>query len=224
MILAAGRGRRMRPLTDATPKPLLSVGGWPLIDWHLRAVARAGVDEVVINTAWLSERIVGHVGDGSAWGVSVQYSHEGAEGLETGGGIRQALPLLGDEPFWVINGDVWTDFDPSDLPVRPAGLAHLVLVANPAHNPAGDFRLRHDGLVVSEADAEPLTFAGIGCYDPLLFRDTEAGSFRLAPLLRGAAERGQVTAAKHRGDWFDIGTPQRLDSVDGYLRRRGATP
>jgi len=214
----------MRPLTDATPKPLLPVGGWPLIDWHLSAVARAGMQDVVINTAWLSEQIMAHVGDGSAWGLRVRYSHEGAEGLETGGGIRRALPLLGKEPFCVLNGDVWTDFDPAHLPAQPPGLAHLVLVANPAHNLAGDFRLRDDGTVAADDQGQPLTFAGIGCYDPLLFRDTDDGSFRLAPLLRDAAARGEVTATQHRGDWFDIGTPQRLDSVDGYLRRRGVSP
>lgn len=221
MILAAGRGQRMRPLTDDTPKPLLSLAGRPLIDWHLRALVRAGAEEVVINTAWLGERIQAHVGDGGHWGVRVRYSHEGDAGLETGGGIHRALPVLGTNPFWVVNGDVWTDFDPADLPVALDGLAHLVLVPNPPHHPEGDFCLDGAGRIRMDGEGEALTFAGIGCYDPALFDGMAPGSFRLAPLLRQAAERGAVTATRYDGDWFDIGTPQRLEAVDAYLRRGG---
>lgn len=221
MILAAGRGQRMRPLTDTTPKPLLSVSGRPLIDWHLGALARAGAEDVVINTAWLADRIRAYVGDGAAWGLRVAYSHEGESGLETGGGIRRALPRLGDAPFWVVNGDIWTDFDFVSMPVEPAGLAHLVLVPNPAHNPQGDFRLAEDGRVTTADSGEALTFAGIGCYRPELFRGQTATSFRLAPLLTEAAARGQVTGVRHTGEWFDIGTPERLEAVDDHLRRAG---
>jgi MurNAc alpha-1-phosphate uridylyltransferase len=222
MILAAGRGQRMRPLTDDTPKPLLRVAGRPLIDWHLDALARAGVEDVVINTAWLGDRIVAHVEDGGRWGLRVRYSHEGESGLETGGGIHRALPMLGESPFWVLNGDVWTDFDPAGLPTRLDGVAHLVLVPNPAHHPAGDFHLDAAGRVRPDDEGEPLTFAGVGCYDPALFRGMEAGSFRLAPLLNRAARRGAVTGVRHDGDWFDIGTPERLEAVDAYLRGRGS--
>ena len=224
MILAAGRGQRMRPLTDAKPKPLLEVGGRALIDWHLAALCRAGVGEVVINTAWLAEQVRAHVGDGSAWGVAVRYSYEGASGLETGGGIRRALHWLGKEPFWVINGDVWTDFDPARLPTRPPRLAHLVVVANPPHNSAGDFRLGNEGQLVAEPAGQPCTFSGIGCYHPALFRETTAASFRLAPFLHQAVADGQVTATYHAGDWFDIGTPERLSAVDAYLRGQAARP
>lgn len=216
MILAAGRGERMRPLTDHTPKPLLSVGGRPLIEWHLERLARAGVEQVVINLAWLGERIVDHVGDGSRWGLQVAYSREGETGLETGGGIAHALPLLGDAPFLVIDGDVWCEFDPARLMQPPPALAHLVLVPNPEHNHEGDFGLVGDAVVAEGGDR--YTFSGIGVYHPELFADHPGGAFRLAPLLRRAMARGQVTGERYDGRWCDVGTPERLQALDCALR------
>lgn len=220
MILAAGRGERMRPLTDDRPKPMLCVGGRPLIDWHLTALARAGVTRVVVNVAWQGARLREYLGDGGAWGLEVTISDEGDSALETGGGIRRALPLLGEAPFWVVNGDVWTDFDPAMLPREPAGDGHIVLVDNPGHHPEGDFGLR-DGRAV---EAPPrLTFAGIGTYRPGLFRGHDDGAFRLAPLLRNASAAGRLGATHHRGAWWDVGTPERLKALDEWLsRRRGA--
>ncbi|MFW7348969.1 MULTISPECIES: N-acetylmuramate alpha-1-phosphate uridylyltransferase MurU [unclassified Pigmentiphaga] len=222
MILAAGRGERMRPLTDTTPKPLLPAGGKPLIVWHIERLARAGLRDIVVNHAWLGARIEEALGDGSRWGVRVRHSAE-ATALETAGGIRQALPLLGDEPFLVINGDIWTDWDPA-LAQAAAGdlsrqdrLAWLVLVDNPAHHPTGDFHLASCGLV---RDGDPrLTFAGIGVYQPALFAGLPAGEpARLAPLLRAAMARGQVGGMHHRGRWTDVGTPQRLADLDASLQ------
>ncbi len=214
MILAAGRGERMRPLTDHTPKPLLTVGGQRLIEYHLAALARAGVREVVINHAHLGEQIEATLGDGDCYGVSIRYSPEPAA-LETGGGIFRALPLLGEEPFLVVNGDVWCDYPFERLPVEPAGLAHLVLVDNPPHNPAGDFALE-EGLVRSDGPSR-LTFSGIGIYRPELFAGCSAGAFPLAPLLRAAMEQGKVSGEHYRGRWVDVGTPQRLAELDTEL-------
>ncbi len=219
MILAAGRGERMRPLTDTTPKPLLEVAGRPLIDWQLTRLAEAGAEAVVVNTAWLGEQIEAAVGDGRAWGLRVLYSREPAGGLETGGGIHRALPLLGDAPFWVVNGDVWSDYPLARLPSRPAGLAHLVLVDNPDHNPRGDLVLDGQGRVHAHG-AQGLTFAGIGVFDPALWDGCRPGSFPLAPLLRGAAARGQVHGERWTGIWHDVGTPHRLAA----LRRQVAPP
>ena len=215
MLLAAGYGKRMRPLTDHTPKPLLRVGGRRLVEWHLERLARAGFTEVVINTAWLGEQIEQTLGDGRAWGVRIRYSREG-EPLETAGGIRQALSLLGDEPFVVINADIWTDFDPASLSA-PDGLAHLVLVDNPAHHPQGDFHLAADGCL--RDNGRPcLTFAGVGVYRPELFRELLPGEEApLGPLLRRAMARGQVTGEYHDGRWFDVGTPERLAELDRLL-------
>lgn len=216
MILAAGRGERMRPLTDHTPKPLLEVGGAPLIEHHVRALGRAGVTEVVVNLAWLGERIAGYLGDGTRYGLSIRYSREGAQGLETGGGIHHALPLLGDQPFWVVNGDVWTDYPFERLPREPAGEAHLVLVDNPQHHPSGDFALDDAGRV-GERGEPRLTFSGIGVYRPQLFVGCEAGAFRLAPLLRRAMAAGGVSGEHYAGGWCDVGTPQRLAELDRRL-------
>ncbi len=219
MILAAGRGERMRPPTDTMPKPLLRVGGRSLLDWHLDALAGAGVTRVVINVAWRGRQIVDYVGDGAHWGLEVVISDEGETGLETGGGIRRALARLGEEPFWVVNGDIWTDLDFARMPRTPAGLAHLVLVDNPPHHPEGDFRLAADGRV-DAADGPRLTFAGIGCYHPALFAGAGHESFRLAPLLHAAAARGEVHATCHYGDWVDVGTPERLRALDRRLTAR----
>ncbi|MDZ7809077.1 MAG: nucleotidyltransferase family protein [Arhodomonas sp.] len=204
MILAAGRGERMRPLTDNRPKPLLEVGGRPLIDYHLRALAAAGVSRVVVNVAWHGHLIRDYLGDGSDWGLEVVISDEEGTALETAGGIRRALPLLGNAPFWVVNGDVWIDLDPSVLPWEPEGEAHLVLVDNPRHNPEGDFGYRAGRV---EPGAPRLTFAGVGVYRPALFAGLPDGVHRLAPLLHEAAARGAVTASHHKGTWWDVRHP-----------------
>jgi MurNAc alpha-1-phosphate uridylyltransferase len=219
MILAAGRGERMRPLTDTVPKPLLAAGGSRLIEYHLRALALAGIDEVVINHAHLGAQLEAYLGDGARYGVRIAYSPEGERGLETGGGILQALPLLGAAPFIVVNGDTWTDYPFAHLPQAPAGLAHLVLVPNPEHHPAGDFTLM-DGYIGNEAAARH-TFSGIGVYRPELFAACRPGVFPLAPLLRAAAAHGEVSGELYTGGWMDIGTPERLAELERRLTERG---
>jgi len=218
MILAAGRGERMRPLTFVKPKPLLEAGGAPLIVHHLRALGSAGFEDIVVNLSWLGEQIRTALGDGSRYGVRLHYSEEGPEPLETGGGILRALPLLGDGPFVVMNGDVWSDFPYAALRERPAAgdLAHLVLVPNPVHNPRGDFVLERGRII--EADGERFTFSGIGVYRASLFAGCSEGAFRLAPLLRAAARSGRVSGELHEGAWLDIGTPERLAHLDERLR------
>ncbi len=211
MILAAGRGERMRPLTNRTPKPLLPVGGRPLIEYHLSALAEAGVSEIVINHAWLGKCIEQALGDGSRWAVKLRYSPE-QEGLETGGGILNALPLLGMRPFVVVNGDVWCNYPFSRLPKEPEGLAHLVLVDNPSHHPDGDFALRSGRVWLNGAPR--LTYSGIAVLRPELFESCEPGRFPLAPLLRRAMQDGQVSGEHYRGDWVDVGTPERLKELD----------
>ncbi|MCA1805818.1 MAG: nucleotidyltransferase family protein [Xanthomonadaceae bacterium] len=214
MILAAGRGERMRPLTDHTPKPLLEVAGKPLIHYHIEALRQAGVQELVINIAHLGERIRACLGDGVELGVRIQYSQEPEGALETGGGIHQALPLLGEKPFLVINGDVWTDYPFAALLQRGLGedLAHLVLVPNPAQHPEGDFCL-HEGRL-RETGEPRLTFSGIGLYRPELFATCAPGRFPLAPLLRDAMARGRVSGESYPGYWSDVGTPQRLRKLN----------
>lgn len=239
MVLAAGRGERMRPLTLDRPKPLLEVAGLPLIVHHLHALAMAGFREVVINVSWLGEQIRAALGDGSRYNVRIEYSDEGPEPLETGGGIFRALPLLGPAPFLVLNGDVWTDYPYAKLrgSLRPDDLAQLVLVPNPAHNARGDFVLRAGRIVEPvrgvgthgiEGDqghaSEPhrqrerLTFSGVGVYRPELFTGCEDGVFKLAPLIRAAAREGRVGGELHDGEWMDIGTPERLAELDRRLR------
>lgn len=216
LILAAGRGERMRPLTDTTPKPLLAVGGRPLIEWHLQALAAAGITEVVINHAWLGERIEAALGDGGRFGLQIRYSPEPPGALETAGGIVNALPLLGEAPFLVVNGDIWTDYAFARLPTALGGdLAHLVLVDNPPQHPQGDFRLA-GGRVHAEG-APRLTFSGIGVYSPALFAGLPPGRRPLAPVLREAMAGGRVSGEHHRGRWFDIGTPERLAGLDALL-------
>ncbi|NQD36905.1 nucleotidyltransferase family protein [Permianibacter sp. IMCC34836] len=224
MILAAGRGERMRPLTDHTPKPLLPVAGKPLLQWHIERLRAAGITELVINHAWLGEQIEAMFADGSAFGVSIQWSREAAP-LETLGGIVKALPLLGAEPFLVVNGDIWCDYDFTALTTHclaanNAGsnaLAHLVLVDNPPQHPHGDFALA--GQTVRADGAAKLTFAGIGWYQPELFRQCLPGKAPLAPLLRAAMAQGKVSGEHFRGRWFDIGTPERLQQLDAQLRQ-----
>jgi MurNAc alpha-1-phosphate uridylyltransferase len=233
LIFAAGLGERMRPLTEHTPKPLLSAGGKPLIVWHLEKLAAAGVHYVVINTSHLAEQFPATLGDGARWGLRIRYAYEGATPLETGGGMLHALPLLGNEPFLAINGDVWTDADFSTLPAVPVGLAHLLLVENPAQHPHGDFAL--DAHAHVHDDGVPkLTFSGIGSYRPELLRDWRAvightagadaqpARFKLAPLLRAAMAQGAITGARHAGAWTDAGTPARLQTLDAQLRHADA--
>jgi MurNAc alpha-1-phosphate uridylyltransferase len=215
MILAAGRGERMRPLTDATPKPLLPVGGKPLLAHLIERLARAGMRDLVINHAHLGDQVVRHFGTGEAFGVRISYSAEGEGGLETGGGIFQALPLIGEDPFAVVNGDIWTDYPFERLPRRLNGQAHLVLVDNPVHHPRGDFVLE-GGQVRVEGDAR-LTFSGIGVYARSLFADCQAGKFPLAPLLRAAMARDAVSGEHFTGQWSDIGTIERLASLNAML-------
>ncbi len=216
MILAAGLGTRMRPLTDHCPKPLLPVAGKPLIVHHLERLREAGISEVVINVSYRAEQIVAALGDGRDFGVSIAWSREDTP-LETGGGIHQALPLLGSAPFLLVNGDVWCDLDPAGLPPLGDDLARLVLVDNPDHHPHGDFHLDAAGRV--HAEGEPrLTFAGLSLLDPALVADQAPGAFALAPLLRRAMDAGRVGGHHHRGAWVDVGTPERLAELDRQLR------
>jgi len=220
MILAAGRGERMRPLTDHTPKPLLRAGGKPLIVWHLERLAAAGFREVVINLAHLGERIEATLGNGNAFGLSIAYSPEPPGALETAGGIARALPLLGDAPFLTINGDIWCDWDVHRARALPGvAPAHLVLVDNPPHHPGGDFRLR-DGNVLAAGDAAggTLTYAGIGIFTPAFFAGVPPGAaMKLRPLLDAAIVRGNLRGERHGGRWVDVGTPQRLAELDTTL-------
>jgi MurNAc alpha-1-phosphate uridylyltransferase len=220
MVLAAGRGERMRPLTDREPKPLLRVGGKRLIEWHLERLAAAGFREVVVNTAWLGDQIQTALGDGSRYGLAITYSHERPDALETGGGIFNALPLLGAAPFLIVNGDVWTDVDFEPLHRDlPAGVqAHLVLVTNPPQHPRGDFRLE-DGYVL-EGEGTRHTYSGVGIYRPELFAGCAPGKFPLLPLLKRAIAAQALTGELHRGRWFDIGTVERLEALDAELSRR----
>jgi len=227
LIFAAGFGERMRPLTERTPKPLLEAGGKPLIVWHLEKLAALGVRDVVINTSWLADQFPQALGDGARWGLRLHYSYEGPTPLETGGGMLRALPLLGDAPFLLVNGDVWTDYDFARLPTEPEGLAHLVLVDSPAHATHGDFALDASGEVRSEG-AQRLTYAGLGVYRPALLHDwhaivgdtaTSPPRFTLAPILRAHMAQGAITGEHWRGRWTDVGTPQRLEQLDQALRR-----
>ncbi len=221
MLLAAGRGERMRPLTDHTPKPLLVAGGKPLIVWHIEMLAQAGIHDLVINHAHLGQQLETTLGDGKQWNVQIRYSSENPA-LETAGGIALALPMLGDAPFAVINSDIYCDYNFANLPIHAAHLAqkkiaaHLVLVNNPQHHPQGDFGLTHGHVT----DAEPkFTFSGIGVYQPGLFAKIPRGSKApLAPLLRQQIAFNQVSGEQHAGYWIDVGTQQRLQQLDDYLR------
>jgi N-acetyl-alpha-D-muramate 1-phosphate uridylyltransferase len=221
MILAAGRGERMRPLTDHTPKPLLKVGGKPLIVWHIERLAQAGIREIVINHAHLGAQIEQSLGNGAQWDVSIEYSPE-VNALETAGGIANALPLLGDAPFCVVNGDVFTDYDferlvhSADAVMAGDALGHVVLVDNPPQHPNGDFSILNGQLTNV---GEPMyTFSGIGVYQPTMFAGiTRGDAAKLAPLLRDAIDQGKATAEYYKGVWHDIGTPQRLTELDVWL-------
>ncbi len=204
----------MRPLTDHTPKPLLKVGGKPLIIWHVERLVRSGIRQLVINHAHLGAQIEQCLGGGAKWGAAIQYSVEQpGSALETGGGIYQALPLLGAEPFLVINGDIWCDMDFSRLRMSDEMLAHLVLVENPAHHPQGDFHLAEHGGV-NAMDMPKLTFSGVGIYRPALFSGCQPGAFPLAPLLRRAMAQHQVSGECYSGQWIDVGTPERLEEIN----------
>ena len=220
MILAAGRGERMRPLTDTTPKPLLVAGGKPLIVWHLERLAAAGFREIVINHAHLGAQIEEALGNGAKWGLTIAYSPEPPGALETAGGIAQALPLLGDEPFLVVNGDVWCDFDFGRFFRLTAanGHAHLVMVDNPAHHTGGDFSLEGERIVFAHG-GQTVTYAGIAVFSPAFFRDVPTGQpLKLRPLLDAAIAAGTLTGERFSGRWVDVGTPQRLAELDQELR------
>ena len=217
MLLAAGRGERLRPITDTLPKPLVPIAGKPLIAYHLEALARARIREVVINLSWLGEKIRTALGDGGRYGVSIAYSEEGPTPLETGGGIHRALTLLGTGPFLVVNSDVWTDMDFSRLPPPDEGAdARLVLAPNPAHHPRGDFGLEGDFVVASEV--ERFTYTGIGMFRPELFDGCVPGKFPLLPLLQRAIAARRLRGEVFRGEWLDIGSPQRLAQLDARER------
>jgi MurNAc alpha-1-phosphate uridylyltransferase len=220
LVLAAGRGERMRPLTDATPKPLLDVGGKPLIVHHIEKLAAAGVRDIVINTSHLAEQFPAALGDGSTWGVTLRYSFEGATPLETGGGMLRALPLLGDAPFIVVSADIWSDMDYAGLPGEPEGIAHLVMVPNPDFHPAGDFSLA-DGRLYDDgapAGAERLTFGNVGVYRPQIVAGESPGAFKLLPMYRRAMAQGRLTGELFHGFWRNVGTPAQLDEVRGAIR------
>lgn len=215
MILAAGYGKRMRPLTDHTPKPLLQAGGKALIEYHIEKLRDAGIESLVINTGWLGGQLAEALGDGQRYGIPIAWSHEGTP-LETAGGIKRALPLLGSDPFVLVNGDIWTDFDFQPLLADHPDPVHLVLVDNPAHHPQGDFHLTDTGRLRDNAEPR-LTYAGIGRFEPALFADLPEGEARLAPLLRAAMADDAASGEHHRGQWWDIGTPERLDELDQLL-------
>lgn len=216
MILAAGRGERLRPLTDEIPKPLIKVAGRSIIEYHLVNLAKAGFKEIIINTAWLAEKIHQQLGDGSKYGVSITYSDEG-EALETAGGIINALPLLGNEPFLVVNGDIWCDFDFSALPyLKRTAQAHLVLVNNPEHNQNGDFSL--DNNLIINSGKTMYTFSGIGIYSPEFFAEQQPSSTPLAPIIRKKCEENLVSGQIYTGLWTDVGTIERLQELEKQLR------
>ncbi|EDQ01103.1 N-acetylmuramate alpha-1-phosphate uridylyltransferase MurU [Shewanella benthica] len=223
MILAAGRGERLRPLTDFLPKPLVRVCGKPLIVYHIERLAAAGFDEIVINHAWLGEKLVEQLGDGNRWCIRLHYSAEMCA-LETGGGIKHALPLLGDEAFLVINGDVFMDELPEDIEaalaqINAGKLAHLWLVDNPSQHPLGDFPLHHGLVAAHKTAAEPaLTFSGLGLYHPALFDDTPEAGFPLAPLLRKKMSSSLVSGSHYSGYWCDVGTIERLEALERRLQ------
>ena len=222
MLLAAGRGERLRPITDTVPKPLVEVAGKPLIVRHLEALARAGIRDVVVNLSWLGGKIRATLGDGSRYGVRISYSEEGPVPLETGGGIHRALPLLGPDPFLVVNADVWTDMDFSRVLTLEEGVdARLLLAPNPPHHPRGDFGLEGDFVVEREADR--FTYTGMGVYRPALFAGCAPGKFPLLPLLRRAIAARRLRGEVYRGEWLDIGSPERLAWLDARERAARGT-
>ena len=216
MILAAGRGERLRPLTDHTPKPLLPIAGRPMLEYIIEALIKADFNDLVINLSHLGQQIQDEIGNGARFNATIQYSPEGDTGLETAGGIMHALPLLGTEPFLVVNGDIATNFPFSSLKNQVIDLAYLVLVKNPEHHPQGDFGLKNT-IIQNNADIK-YTFSGIGIYHPGLFANTPPGKTRLAPLLRQAVENNRITGELYTGFWADIGTQERLEEIDCYYQ------
>ncbi len=214
IVLAAGRGERMRPITDQLPKPLVPVAGRPLISYHLESLARSGIRDIVINLSYLGSMIRDALGDGARYGVRIAYSDEGPVALETGGGIFKALALLGSDPFLVVNGDIWTDYDFGRITLAPAAHAHLVLVPNPPYL-RGDFTLDGDRIV--ESTQPPYTYSGIGVYTPEFFAGCQAGKFPLLPLLKRAIAARRLSGELYRGDWSDIGAPDRLAALEQRL-------
>lgn len=208
MIFAAGRGERLRPLTDSVPKPLIRIGEDTLIERHLKSLARSGLHDIIINTSWLAEQLHNQLGDGSQYGVQIHYSDEGEHALETGGGIVNALDLLGSEPFMTLNADIVTDYPWDELRLSDAANAHLVMVDNPYWHPEGDFRLENDRLI--DRNAPCLTFSGIAVYRPQLFHGLDVRKFSVVPLLECAMAQGQVSGEHYRGLWHDAGSPERL--------------
>jgi len=217
MILAAGRGERLRPLTDITPKPLVQVGNHCLIEWHIKRLHQAGINEIIINVSHLGDQIKSRLGNGEKYNIAIVYSDEPEGALETGGGIVQVLPLLGENPFIVVNGDVWTDF-PYEQLVEPDRLAHLIMVNNPPQHPQGDFVLS-EGLVLDAAQGSRYTFSGIGVYHPSLFSGCSPGRFPLAPILKKAMLDKGVSGELFSGHWYDIGTMDRLQEVQNLVKR-----
>ncbi|NTS77444.1 nucleotidyltransferase family protein [Catenovulum sp. SM1970] len=217
MILAAGKGERMRPLTTHTPKPLLKIAGKPLIQYHIEKLVAAGITDIIINIAWLADLIPQQLGDGSKFGCRLHYSREEVGALETAGGIKQALDLLGNEAFLIVNGDVWTDLNFKILPntLMPNTMAHLVLVNNPAHHPQGDFGIAGDYLNLE--NSQKWTYSGIGIYSPELFLNVKKLPAPLGPLLKQAIGQQQVTGQIYQGIWSDIGTPERLAQMEQAL-------
>ncbi|MDT4330931.1 N-acetylmuramate alpha-1-phosphate uridylyltransferase MurU [Methylomonas sp. MED-D] len=218
MILAAGRGERMRPLTDHTPKPLLRANGKPLIEYTIEHLASAGFNQIVINLAHLGEQIAAYCGDGERWGVRIRYSDEGDTALETAGGIAKALPLLGEAPFVTLNADVACDFPLEKLRTVDVDLAHLVMIPNPPHHPAGDFAVTPTGQL-SEVGSGKLTYSGIGVYRPALFANLAIEPLKLRPVLNGAIQAGRISGERYNGYWLDIGTPERLHDLSERLTK-----
>ena len=218
MVLAAGRGERMRPITDTLPKPLVPVAGKPLIGYHLERLAAAGVREVVVNLSWLGDRIRAALGDGRDYRLSISYSEEGPVPLETGGGIFKALPLLGPGPFLVVNGDTWSDIDYARLALEDGANGRIVLVPNPTHNSRGDFGV--EGDVVVDREIDRFTYSGVGVYSPEFFDGCSPGRFPMLPLLKRAIAARLLRGEVHPGEWCDVGTPERLATLDADVRAR----
>ncbi len=223
MILAAGKGERMRPLTLIKPKPLLEVCGTTLIEHHINNLKTAGFDDIIINISWLGQQIMQKLGNGAQYGVKIRYSAEGQEPLETGGGMLKALPLLGDTPFLVVNGDIKTDIDFKKLRIQPGSLAHLTLVDNPKHNITGDFSILKSGQLDFQHNEKKYTYSGVGIYHPKLLEKCQIGVFSIVPLLKKAMAKGLVTGELHQGKWDDIGTIERLTAINKDCKKLKAS-
>lgn len=219
LILAAGKGERMRPLTLVKPKPLLEVCGTTLIEYHILNLKKAGFTDIVINVSWLAQQIINKLGSGNQYGVKIRYSFEGDEPLETGGGMYNALSLLENEPFLVVNGDIKTDIDFTCIKALPNMLAHLVMVSNPNHNPNGDFFLNEKQLISFIDSSKKQTYSGIGIYNPKLFEHSQPGTFSVVPLLKDAMSQKMVSGQFYKGQWDDIGTIERLTAINANCKK-----